>query len=361
MALTLIQKLQFIIIRYLISFLWFFDYISIVVQKKRFYGLIYQFAVVSLFVAVLFLPVRYVLRQETYQSNISLLHTGIITYIYGEPSYSGNSPAGSTVLGVSGTLKKGPVLTNKIAFPFITAKAHVVVDNNSQKVLSEHNLRRTFAPASTTKLMTALVAMDIYSENEVLTITPDCTAVDSTKLWLPLDREFIVKDLLYSLLVSSAADASCVLSSSKFSRLVFIDLMNKKAQDLGMNDTFFTNEIGLDGQDGSHYSSAWDLYLLSREAAKIPLIREIYQTKDHTFYDVNGEFEVNISNTNRLLWEIPGTVGVKTGTTTGAGEVLIYQYNEGVKDITIIVLASDDRFLDTRNLLNWLFSSYEWF
>jgi D-alanyl-D-alanine carboxypeptidase len=242
----------------------------------------------------------------------------------------------------------------------LSAKAHLAVDNNSGVILSEHSAYRSFAPASVTKLMTALVARDIYENDELLSIPPKCAEVDSTKLWLPTDLQFRFEDLLYGLLVSSAGDIGCALASDKFEEEIFVNLMNEKAEELGMTNTQFTNEIGLDGYNGSHYSSAWDLYLLSREAVKDPLIRNIIKTKEYTFVDAKGEFEFDIVNTNKLLWEIPNTVGVKTGTTSGAGEVLLYQYREGLKDITIVVLSSDERFLDTRHLLNWILNSYQW-
>lgn len=254
-----------------------------------------------------------------------------------------------------------PVLIKKIAFPFITARSHLVIDTNTQKILSEHNKNQTFAPASTTKLMTALVALDIYDLNESIEITPSCTQTESTQVWYEVGSFISVKDLLYSLLIGSAGDAACALSTQKVSLEEFVDLMNIKAVELGMNDSHFTNTIGLDGVGGGHYSTSWDLYLLSKEAMKSEVIKDAVKQKTYAFNSTSvPSSSYNVTNTNKLLWEIENTIGVKTGTTMGAGEVLIYRYNEDAIDITIVVMLSENRFSDTVNLLNWSLTSYSW-
>jgi len=230
----------------------------------------------------------------------------------------------------------------------------------TKKVFSENNSEIPFAPASTTKLMTALVAIDLYKENDVVTATKECAATESTKLWLPPGTSYEVKDLMYGLLVNSAGDAGCVLATSKVNQEEFVDLMNKKAKEIGLENTNFTNPVGLDGVDGSNYSTVSDLYTLSNQVMKNNILRNIVRTKTYTFSDLEGDLTVNLENTNKLLWEIPETIGVKTGRTSGAGEVLIYRYEDGEKDLTIIVMSSEDRFADTKELLKWTLSSYKW-
>lgn len=343
------------------EFLFFFDRVAKITARKFVYRVAYNAFLVLLAVVTLFLSLRIVLTGSVTSESVSLLHTGIVSTIYGVPGKEiGEDVSAENVLGTGSGGVPQPRIVKKIAFPYLSARAHLAVDNNSGTILSEHNAYRSFAPASVTKLMTALVARDVYVDGDLLVIPPVCTEVESTKLWLPTETEFEFEDLLHALLISSAGDAGCALASNRFEKDIFINLMNRKAEELQMTNTQFTNEIGLDGHNGTHYSSAWDLYLLSREAVKDPLIRNIIKTKEYTFSDAGGEQEFNIVNTNKLLWEIPNTIGVKTGTTSGAGEVLLYQYREGLKDITIVVLSSDERFLDTRNLLNWILNSYQW-
>lgn len=297
--------------------------------------------------------------STVYNEKISLLQTGLVDGIYGSQTVS-NAGVEDQVLGTGKRTSKRPVLVNKSAFPYISAKAHLIIDNNSGAILSEHSINTTFAPASTTKLMTALVSNELYGMNEIVEISSICTEIESSKLWFPVGSKYEVKDLLYSLLVSSAGDAGCALASSKLNMSDFVELMNEKAASIGMSNSHFTNPVGLDGENGSHYASVWDLYLLSQKIVEDPLLRDIVRTKTYSFTDVTGEIPVNISNTNKLLWDIPETAGIKTGTTSGAGEVLIYRYLDKDKDFTIIVMSSEDRFLDTRNLINWTLSNYEW-
>jgi len=358
-TLSILQKLQILLIRGIIAPVWALDLAAKHTFQKT-YARVFVNLLLLFFTGILiYYPLKGSSLSEGYRKKVALWHTGFVTQIYGVP---GAVEVGgqAAVLGSAEASKKIPVLVSKSAFPYISAKGHLIIDNKTNKILSEHNINRTFAPASTTKLMTALVAADLYGESEIVEISPMCSEVESTKLWMPVGSKYTVKNLLYSLLVSSAGDAGCALASSKLALPAFVELMNVKAAQVGMSNTTFTNPIGLDGADGSHYSSVWDLYLLSKKAMEDPLIREIVRTRNHSFKDITGELDIDISNTNQLMWDIPETIGVKTGRTSGAGEVLIYRYGDKDKDFTIIVMSSEDRFLDTRNLINWTLSSYEW-
>ena len=360
MTYTIFQKFIVFIIRLFIAPLWFLDIFAGYTGKNKIAKILFNVSVVILVSLIFYLPFRKDMAVGSYSSRFSLFHTGIVSEIYGVPQTPDNNYAGNNILGFNERSVKRPALINKRAFPRVTAKAHLVIDNKSKKVFSEHNTNITFAPASTTKLMTALVATELYAEDEILVATELCSAIESTKLWLPAGAQFSVKNLVYSLLINSAGDAGCILASSKVSQQEFVELMNKKAKELGLENTNFTNPVGLDGENGSNYSSVWDLYLLSNQIMKNNMLRSIVKTRNYSFTDTTGEFPVNLENTNKLLWDIPETVGVKTGRTSGAGEVLIYRYDDGEKDITIIVMSSDDRFSDTKDLLRWTLSSYKW-
>jgi D-alanyl-D-alanine carboxypeptidase (penicillin-binding protein 5/6) len=244
--------------------------------------------------------------------------------------------------------------------PEISAQAALVKDVKNRKVLFELNPNKRLAPASTTKLMTAIVAMNLYSMDDVVPVPETCMKIDSTKAWLPVGAEFKVKDLVYSLLIASAGDSACVLAVGNVSYNEFVYLMNQRANQFGMQNSYFTNPIGLDDIASSHYSTASDLMILAENAILDSEIRNIVKTKSYIVKSVDEEHLLTINNTNRLLWEVPQTVGIKTGTTEEAGEVLIYEYADDIKDLVIVVMGSEDRFSDTRSLLSWVLSSYSW-
>lgn len=360
MTYTIVQKFLVFVIRLFIAPLWLLDSASQLTAGKKYL----KVSVAILFVGMGMLFLWPNKNQQNlpngFSSKIATLHTGIVSEIYGTQVSTQSIPSNTNVLGTTQTSVSRPVLINKKAFPFITAKAHLVIDNKTKKIFSEHNTDITFAPASTTKLMTALVAIDLYKENDVVTATQQCAATESTKLYLPPGTSYEVKDLMYGLLVNSAGDAGCILATSKVSQEEFVDLMNKKAKEIGLQNTNFTNPVGLDGANGSNYSTVSDLYTLSNRVMQNNILRNVVKTKNYTFNDVSGEVTVNLENTNKLLWQIPETIGVKTGRTSGAGEVLIYRYEDGEKDLTIIVMSSEDRFSDTKELLKWTLSSYKW-
>jgi serine-type D-Ala-D-Ala carboxypeptidase (penicillin-binding protein 5/6) len=281
------------------------------------------------------------------------LPSGIVYTFYQTP---GSASYNNNVLGAaSGTVQRDlPQKTRDIPYPYLTARSAVVIDRTKSKVLFDLNGNERLAPASTTKLMTAIVARDLYDSESEITVPSFCTTIESTKVgWKESDSPAL-SDLMSTLLIASAGDSACILANNKVSYSEFLELMNSKAVEIGMKNTVFSNPIGLDGVEGTHFSTAHDLYLMTVASMNDPEIRALVAEKEHIF----GESKV--FNTNRLLWEIPGSIGVKTGTTMAAGEVLIYEYADEDKDVVIIVMGSKDRFTDTRNLLKWAQDSFTW-
>ncbi|MFA6981919.1 MAG: hypothetical protein WC243_02770 [Patescibacteria group bacterium] len=259
---------------------------------------------------------------------------------------------------ISGSHKKFPVMVKEIPQPQISARAALVVDLGSDRNLFELNIHTRYPPASTTKLMTAIVSNDLYSLDEVLVTPEACSGVEGSRLGLIPGEEMIVGDLLTALLVSSANDAACVLGSGKTDAASFVTLMNDKALSLGLSDTFFDNSIGFDSPSNTHYSSAYDLYVLAKEAMTLDFIRETVKIGEVTLK--TGVAPRKIYTTNLLLWSVPESYGIKTGKTLAAGEVLIYGYRKAEKDLIIVVMGSEERFMDTRQLLDWSLTSYMW-
>lgn len=259
------------------------------------------------------------------------------------------------------SLKPKPPLGKVISnFPNISARSYVVLDRPSNTVLSSKDEQSVYPPASTAKLATALAALKLYKLDEEVAVPQFCTQVEGTKAEFMQGQKFLVGDLLKALLVHSSGDAGCVLSIGKVSYADFIKLMNEIAKESGLVNSKFTNPIGLDDADGENLASAQDLAKLGAFAVQNDFIKEVVKLKDFELRDVNGKYSKKLANTNKLLLEIPETVGIKTGTTSGAGEVLIYEYQKDKTDLIIVVMGSSDRFTDTKNILMWTLESFTW-
>lgn len=255
---------------------------------------------------------------------------------------------------------KPPTKVEEVPLPSISAKSYIVIDVPTGSVLSSKDASTPLPPASTAKLATALASLKIYKLDEGLTVPQFCTQVDGTKAGLLQGQKFLVGDLLKALLVYSAGDAGCALSIGKISYADFVGLMNQVADEAGLRNTKFSNPIGLDDTDGENLASAEDLAKLGMLAVKNDFIREVVRLKEFDLRDLDGKYSRKLVSTNKLLAEIPGSVGVKTGTTTGAGEVLIYEYAKDKTDLVVVVMGSRDRFSDVKGLLFWILKSYEW-
>ncbi len=248
----------------------------------------------------------------------------------------------------------------EVAFPAISAKSYIILDRASNTVLSSSQANVAFPPASTAKIATSLATLKIYKLDEEITVPQFCTQVDGVKAGILQGQKFLVGDLLKALLVYSAGDAGCTLSIGKTSYADFIVLMNQVAKENNLQNTKFTNPIGLDDADGENLASAEDLATLGVVATQNDFIKEVVKLKEFQLNSVDGKYSKTLASTNKLLTDIPESVGIKTGTTTGAGEVLIYEYAKDKMDIIIVVMGSKDRFADTSDILGWTLKSYAW-
>ena len=263
-----------------------------------------------------------------------------------------------------------PVLKENSGFPLISAQGAIAVDLGSGAPLYEKNPDLVLLPASTTKIVTALVAMDTFSLDQVLTV-PKGVGVDGQKMNLYAGEKMRVSDLLYGLLIFSANDAAMTLamnypvaSDSGIKPYdAFILAMNDKAVKLSMNNSHFENPVGLDGP--TQTTTARDLVRVSEVAMRSPIFSEIVGKKTATVTDITGKSSYRLENVNELLGIVPGVLGIKTGWTENARENLVtYIEREGQDGashkVIIAILGSQDRFGETKELIDWIFSSYEW-
>jgi D-alanyl-D-alanine carboxypeptidase len=250
-----------------------------------------------------------------------------------------------------------PEIKDKSSFPIVSAQAALVVDLDSGVSLYEKDADKKLLPASTTKIVTALVAMEYYPLDKVITVGN--IKVDGQKMNLLSGEKISVNDLLYGLLVYSANDAAEVLAQNYLGgRNGFIYAMNQKAKELYLDNSYFSNPAGLDGN--GHYSTARDLVRVSWVAMKNPLFSKIVGTKEKTVTSQDGKIVHKLTNINKLLNEEEGILGVKTGWTEEARENLVTYVDRNNRKIMIAILGSQDRFGETKELIDWVFDNYEW-
>lgn len=247
-------------------------------------------------------------------------------------------------------IKINPIPYLKLPYyPEVSAEGIYLVDLPSFTPVFSRNENEKLFPASTTKILTALVAYDVYKPDQVVTVKR--TIDDGQVMGLVVGEKITVENLLYGMLVYSGNDAAYVLADY-YGYDKFIDLMNKKAESLKMKNSHFANSNGLDVQ--SQYSTAFDLSLAARQLLKNPFLAKIVSTKEITISDVDFKYFHQLTNVNKLLGEIQGLGGLKTGYTEEAGENLVSFYKKNGHQFVIVILKSLDRFNDTRNIIKWI-------
>jgi D-alanyl-D-alanine carboxypeptidase len=250
-----------------------------------------------------------------------------------------------------------PVLIDSNTNLMISARSALAVDLVSGKILYEKNSDQPLLPASTTKIITALVALDSYSPQEILTV--GYINIEGQKMGLVTGEKIRAEDLIYGLLVESANDAAEVLAANyPGGREMFVAAMNIKVKELGLTRSLFVNPSGLD-QDGQ-ITTASDLIKASTLAMENPLFSNVVATRQKTVTSVDEKFVHKLTNVNKLLGSVDGVLGVKTGFTEGAQENLVTYVNRDGKKVMFAVLGSSDRFGETKALINWVFGSYSW-
>lgn len=247
--------------------------------------------------------------------------------------------------------------TNYIDPPQITADSAIIIDAKNGISLYEKNANEKHLPASTTKLMTALVALETCTPQTVIKV--DTVNRTGSQMGLSEGDQVTVENLLYGLLIPSGNDAAYALAygcADSFDQ--FIQRMNTKAQSLGMTNTHYINPAGFDSD--YQYSSASDLSHLAKVAVTNPLIAKIVDTQSTVVTDITGQKTYYLQNVNKLLGVVNGVVGIKTGETDGALEILITKTTRGENSIITVVMGSQHRFDESQQLIEWAFANYHW-
>lgn len=241
--------------------------------------------------------------------------------------------------------------------PEVSAKAWILYDDTFGLVLAEHNADDVRSIASTTKMMTAILAIEQGTLDDVVRVSSKAAGVGESEVGLEAGERLSLRQLVTALMIRSANDASIAVAEHVGGSVDgFVAMMNEKAIELGMTNTSFANPHGLDAPN--HHSSARDLLTLALYAMQDPLFAELAHTRRAVLpEDSSGRIRVAAA-TNRLLASYEGALGIKTGYTDGAGLALVAAAKRGDRVIYAIVLGSDDHFADATALLNHGFADY---
>ncbi len=233
-----------------------------------------------------------------------------------------------------------------------SGKAMCVIEKDSKRVIYSKNMDEKLAMASTTKVMTAITVLQHCNNlEEVITVDNSSIGVEGTSIYLRQGEEIKVKDLLYGLMLRSGNDAATALACHVGGSVSgFANLMNELAIKIGAVNSNFVNPHGLDHKE--HYTTAYDLALISAYALNNPIFKEIVSTKTHVVEATNKSDKRYLTNKNRLLNSLEGCCGVKTGFTKKAGRCLVSAVERDNTTYVCVVLNCGPMFEESSTLLN---------
>lgn len=239
--------------------------------------------------------------------------------------------------------------------PYVSAKAAVLMDANTGEILYAKNPHLKLPPASTTKIITTLVTLDHMNLNDIAVASARAAMAEPSKLGLRPGDRMTIKDLLYSIMLKSANDASVAVAEKTGGSVSrFAEMMNEKARELGAVDTHFSNPNGLPAPN--HYTTAYDLALIFSKAEENPLFAKITKTKIAPIRIVSTSGrskKLYVQNHNKLLWTFEGAEGGKTGYTHAAMHCFTGMVSQDGRKLVVSMLGSKDNWKDVTRLLDY--------
>lgn len=239
--------------------------------------------------------------------------------------------------------------------PQIWAESYIVIDADSGRIIGSKNADEKLPMASTTKIMTSILTIDnVSSLNKTVEISESCTNIEGSSLYLRPKQRVKILDLLYGTMLRSGNDAAMALAhiAGKNDEDKFITMMNEKAGALGAFNTNFVNPNGL--HDNNHYTTAYDLALISKYAMKNDIFREIASTKQYKADSLNTV----LYNKNKVVFQYEFGSGIKIGYTKAAGRCLVASAKKEDTEIIVVVLNDNNWFDDSYKLFDWAFENY---
>ena len=253
--------------------------------------------------------------------------------------------------------------------PEVTAPSAILIDARTGKVLFEKNADEKHYPASTTKVMTGLLAVEHGKMDEIITIgkNPPLIEKGSSQIYLVPGEQLTMEQLLYALMLESANDAAVAISEHISGSVEeFSKLMNRKARELGATNTNFVTPNGL--HDDNHYTTAKDLALIAKYAMTLDKFRDVVKEVKYTIPETNKQEERNyITNTNKLIWETYDkfkyeyATGIKTGYTVKAKQCLVGSAKKGDIELISVVMGAEGQnvYIDTIALFEYGFANFQ--
>lgn len=281
---------------------------------------------------------------RTFRTGAPTVCVGVRTVCTGVPSLDESVTASASRLSLSNSV---PGMSS--------ASASALIEASTGKLLLKGNCDSHLPMASTTKTMTALVVLENCSMNEIVEIPREAQGVEGSSMYLKAGEKVSVEDLLYGLMLLSGNDAAVALAIHVGGSVEgFVEMMNERAELLGLQDTHFVTPNGL--HDDEHYTTAYELALIGAEALKNENFRTIVSTQYHT--SSTGSTSRTMKNKNALLWDYDGAVGVKTGYTMAAGRCLLFAAERDGMMLVGAVLNCRPMFDVASEMLDYGFANY---
>ena len=238
------------------------------------------------------------------------------------------------------------------------SSGEIVMEVNSKRVLYQKNATDKKFMASTTKILTAIVIIEQCNLLDIVTVKKETTGIEGSSIYLEAGEKLSVKDLLYGLMLRSGNDCAETLAvhcSGSIDK--FANLMNETAQKIGATNSNFVNPHGL--HDDEHYTTAYDLALISSYAIKNQTFKEIVSTKSIYIPFTTRDYKRYLVNKNKMLTEYEGATGIKTGYTKKAGRCLVTSCVRNGMELVSVVLNCPPMFEQSKNILNVCFDEYK--
>lgn len=259
-------------------------------------------------------------------------------------------------LKFTAVLAAATVLFSVIPVSALSARSHIVIEASTGQVISENDADTVRAMASTTKIMTAVCAIESGDLSREITVAPEAVGVEGSSIYLEAGDLVTLEDLVWALMLESANDAAAAIAVEVSGSVdAFAELMNEKAAELSLVNTHFTNPHGLNNED--HYTTARELAFLTAYALENETFRTMVSTVSHTI-TVNGETRY-LKNHNKMLRLYDGAIGVKTGFTKASGRCLVSAAERDGMRLIAVTLDAPDDWNDHRAMLDLGFSSLE--
>lgn len=243
------------------------------------------------------------------------------------------------------------------AVPAVSARAAVVMDGNSGQVVYEKKGDERVYPASTTKIMTALLGIEYGQLDREVTVTGEAIGVEGSSIYLVAGEQLSMEDLLYAAMLRSGNDAATAIAMEVGGSVeAFAELMNRRALELGAINTHFVNPTGL--YDENHYTTAYDMALIGRAAMQNPTFAKIAGTKSWTATRQEGR-DPYFYNKNKVVQQYEGGTGVKIGYTKASGRTLVASSEREGRSVICVVMDAPDWFNDAYRLMDWAYDTQE--